>query len=380
MKKLKKLLYEKAPRRERPFAMRLMLDSGAYTAWTKGVEIDVDRYADFVLENQKYITVAVNLDTLPGKKGKIPSDADAEEAARLSFDNLIHLRDRGVNVIPVFHQGERFYWLDKMLGEGFDYIGLSPNQNRTHVQRYEWVRNCFSKLCGNSPYTTVKTHGFGFTSFKSIRDFPWYSLDSTSWIRSESGHGIILVPRTDAQGNYVFRRPYSRVAVTTDKFSQSAWKNGNHINQLGKRDRDYVEKVMADAGADFSKCHTSSGNGWCARATQTAWAYTGMVLANSNNPFTHRVANTQDSEYGADKMPWNPMHFYFGGVSRFHHSAPAQVVRGCQAHDLNNGGILVSYMAICPKGDNNAATATLRKIMSIKRYAFEKVYNEHATT
>ena len=44
--------------------INLFLDSGAYSAWSKGVTIDIDEYISFIKKNIKYITVYANLDVI----------------------------------------------------------------------------------------------------------------------------------------------------------------------------------------------------------------------------------------------------------------------------------------------------------------------------
>ncbi len=42
----------------------VFLDSGAFTAWTKRVEIDIQKYIEFIKQNQDVLTVYANLDVI----------------------------------------------------------------------------------------------------------------------------------------------------------------------------------------------------------------------------------------------------------------------------------------------------------------------------
>ena len=105
--------------------IRLFLDSGAYTAWTKGQTIDVHEYIKFVHEVEPCIATYANVDVIPGGSDRVRTTADAEASARRSYRNLQIMKDAGLKPLPVFHQGEHFRWLETMLVDGEDYIGVS---------------------------------------------------------------------------------------------------------------------------------------------------------------------------------------------------------------------------------------------------------------
>ena len=86
----------------------LMIDSGAFSAWRRGAKIDLDHYADFIREHIELIDYYVNLDVIPGEFGRIPDQSEVDASASASWDNFLYLRDRGLESIPVFHQGEDF--------------------------------------------------------------------------------------------------------------------------------------------------------------------------------------------------------------------------------------------------------------------------------
>jgi hypothetical protein len=109
--------------------IELFLDSGAYTAWTKGQTIDVRDYIKFVREAEPWIAIYANLDVIPGGSDRVRTTADAEASAAQSVRNLQIMKDAGLKPLPVFHQGEHFRWLDRMLVDGEDYIGISTAKN-----------------------------------------------------------------------------------------------------------------------------------------------------------------------------------------------------------------------------------------------------------
>src|SRR4051812_44347063 len=85
--------------------MSILLDSGAYSAWTKGVVIDLPSYIQFIKKHRRMLAGYVNLDVIPGQDGRRPHDREQiEAAARASYRNLQLMRDAGLTPIPVFHQ------------------------------------------------------------------------------------------------------------------------------------------------------------------------------------------------------------------------------------------------------------------------------------
>lgn len=165
----------------------LIIDSGAFTVWRKGREIDIQEYINF-LHQVKSLCKAdikvVNLDVIPGKFGetkKIYKDKlKIEEAAKKGYENLIIMLENGIEPIHVFHQGESFKWLDKMV-EKVSYIGISPaNDVYTYINKKKWLDDVFDYL--EKHQIKVDTHGFGVWSPNILLEYPWTSCDSLTWL------------------------------------------------------------------------------------------------------------------------------------------------------------------------------------------------------
>jgi hypothetical protein len=161
-----------------------LIDSGAYSAWRLGAPINLDEYCAFLLKNQEWIWNYVSLDVI--------NPADREAAAIQGRANYLHMRSLGLRPIPVFHVGERLDWLKRMLDDGADYVGLAagslPNRNK---EADGWYSMVFDYLVNSGGLPTVKTHAFGEARESSLRQFPWYSADSASWIYAAQRTGVI---------------------------------------------------------------------------------------------------------------------------------------------------------------------------------------------
>ncbi len=179
----------------------IMLDSGAYTAWRKGKEISIEAYAEFIhsLNLPRVDTVyVVNLDVIPGNPGVQITSDQVEESAELSLRNCLRLKQLGIISMPVYHQGERLYWLDK-IAEEFDYCGVSPANDKTPGQRLAWCDWVFDHMA--TRYPLLKSHGFGVTTIGLMKRYPWYSCDSATAVLLAGKSGTVRLPRRSDDGN-----------------------------------------------------------------------------------------------------------------------------------------------------------------------------------
>lgn len=160
------------------FGWDLFLDSGAFTAFTKGIVIDEAYLAEYA----RYIKRC-----LPRKIFTVYSSLDAigtgAQAAIESRANYLELRKRGMPVRPVFHIREPPEYLAQYIDEGCEYIfigGMVPESTRDLMQLLDGL---WSKYLTNKDGTPkVKIHGFGLTDSKLMFRYPWYSVDSSSWL------------------------------------------------------------------------------------------------------------------------------------------------------------------------------------------------------
>lgn len=175
-----------------PIPVELMLDSGAFGAWTRGIEIKVQDYIKFVQTYGEYFHSVVNLDVIPGDFGRTKTPKDVEDGAQRSYDNLQEMKAAGLSPIPVFHQGEEFHHLERLLDDGEPYIGVSPSGDSIS-QNSGWFDKVFDYITDSNGRPYVKTHGFGVTAVPVLHTYPWYSFDSVTWV-IKSGYGCIFVP------------------------------------------------------------------------------------------------------------------------------------------------------------------------------------------
>ena len=185
----------------------LMIDSGAFSVWTKGAVIDLDKYIAFCCSIPQ-ASYYVNLDVIPGKanqKRTLTKEA-VEEACQRGWKNyqrMIQELPRN-KVIPVYHQNDDIKWLTKYLNFGVEYIGISPANDNTVKQKINWMASRIGNdmvsppdlreyLFDKAGKPVVKTHGFAVTSFNLMKLWKWYSVDSASW-KLQAAWGSVYIP------------------------------------------------------------------------------------------------------------------------------------------------------------------------------------------
>ncbi len=291
-------------------SVNLILDSGAYSCWKQGKSIDVHKYGEFLLKNEQYIWRAVNLDKIPGEFGRVPSPDEVEASAKEGFKNSNILRDMGVNAMPVFHMGERMYWLEKMVDEGFDYIGISPANDRTTKQKRVWLDEVFGLLCGKGGFPAVKTHGFGVTALPLLARYPWYSADSVTWMLV-GGYGNILVPSYDKHGEPDYTQPPIVLGVSTRSTETAADnKSQPHYMMLNKELKVLIDNYLDKGGFTIEDLGTDYGlrQQVCARFFKLA------AQTYKRKPFENPspgLFGSRDLGYGTSKDPFEHFRFIF---------------------------------------------------------------------
>ena len=178
---------------------KLFIDSGAYSAWTRGVEIDVDEYIAWINERADYIDLFGQVDVIPGDKIHGATMQQVIKAAEKTWENYLYMRERvkyPERLLYTFHVGEPIQYLERALewkdpqGDLIPYIALGGMVGKSESIRRSFLDNCFDAI-RRSSNPDVKVHAFGMTSFKLLSNYPITSADSTSWIMTGANGGIM---------------------------------------------------------------------------------------------------------------------------------------------------------------------------------------------
>lgn len=230
---------------------KLLIDSGAHSAHTKGIKLDLEEYIGFVNANINRLSLYVQVDKIPGIYLKPKTAKDFLEAPELSWENYLYMREKSADynkLIPVFHQGEDFKWLENMCNYEFSnhehipYIGLSPRGDVSLQAKYDFCAECFSVI-QNSKNPNVKTHAFGATSLSMLERLPFTSADSTTWVLV-SAFGQVWIP-TGITGESIDDTVGVKLGVSKENIdhptaTQTYWEQTPDIK---KKLDDYFESI-----------------------------------------------------------------------------------------------------------------------------------------
>lgn len=148
-----------------------LLDSGAFTFMnnlkgdTANWDDYIERYAAFINKyNVKYF-FELDIDVIVGIK--------EVERLRNKLESLTNKK-----CIPVWHKSRgKQYWLDMV--KSYDYVAIGGIVTR-EIKPKEYPY--FTWLLNEAKKENCKVHGLGFTNLTGLRKYPFYSVDSTSWL------------------------------------------------------------------------------------------------------------------------------------------------------------------------------------------------------
>lgn len=233
-----------------PDQFRFFLDSGAFSAWTKGSVIDIDEYCAFIKANIEHIDVYPCLDVIPGKPGAHnATEAERDSAAEATWRNYLYMVGEGLDPIPVFHYGEDWRHLERMVDYGCSYIGVGGLVGVPGPLRILWLDRLFKRIVDERGMPKVKTHGFGMTSVSLIFRYPWHSVDSTTWIKITMSGSIILPAVRD--GEFVFDETPRTVHISNQGLDKS---HGDHAVRMGPGIRAILDRWLQQCGKTVQEC------------------------------------------------------------------------------------------------------------------------------
>lgn len=141
-----------------------VLDSGAFSVFTGKSKHTIDDYIKFCHKNKHNAEWYANFDVIGN--------------AKETYQNQKEMERQGLKPVPTFHYGSDIKWLKKYKDE-YEFIGLGglvPYAKQKN-KLYRHLDKCFSIV-----RDSVKIHGWGMTGMETLKRYPFYSVDSTSWL------------------------------------------------------------------------------------------------------------------------------------------------------------------------------------------------------
>lgn len=226
---------------------KVFLDSGAFSAFTKGVEVDLPAYCDYIHRNK---------DIIEHVDGTIlASVLDGIGDPLKTWQNQLAMESLGVRPLPCFHYGEDERYLEWYIAN-YDYITLGGMVPITTPQLKLWLDRIWEKyLTDGAGRPKVKVHGFGLTTVSLMERYPWYSVDSSSWVQIARVGGMLLMPE-------------ARV-INVSNQSPNRRMEGQHIDTLTPLQRQAVEEKLRACGVDTDRMRETYLSRWC----YNIWAF-----------------------------------------------------------------------------------------------------------
>jgi hypothetical protein len=235
------------------YGQMICLDSGAHSQYKEYVKRNpakgkdffesdtfwkyIDEYAAFVKLHEDQLDFYVTLDVIFNPE--------------LTWKVQKYLEDtHKLHPLPVFHSYEDFKWLRKYL-DNYDYIGIGGIGQT--VGKNTWIVTMgdpiFGIICDTPDrMPRVKTHGFAIASPELFVKYPWFSVDSASWV-IYGRYGGIIIPRK-VKGKYDYSIPPWLI--------KTSWRN-HHINIQGTHIDNITEIQKKEFVQYFQKYNVSLG-------------------------------------------------------------------------------------------------------------------------
>lgn len=247
---------------------KVFLDSGAFSAYTLGVEIDLPTYCEYIRTNKDLWRVEDGV--------VMASVLDGIGDPLQTYRNQLAMEELGAKPLPCFHAGEDERYLEYYV-KNYEYITLGGMVGSSSKQLMVWLDRMWDKyLTDGSGRPRLKVHGFGITAIPIMERYPWFSVDSSSWIQS-AAFGSIVTPDWGP--------------LSVSEKSPSRHDAGQHATTLTAIEQDLVLQMLEKQGFTYERLSSV----YESRAAYNLWAF-GVInqMMNAANNYEHFQARVQE--------------------------------------------------------------------------------------
>jgi len=233
---------------------KIFLDSGAFSAYTKGIHINIKDYCDYIIRNKDII--------LEDDGVLVASVLDAIGDPLQTWRNQRIMERLGAKPLPCYHFAdgdERF--LEEYVSK-YDYITLGGMAVTSMGPLKIWLDRIWDKyLVDGAGRPKVKVHGFGLLSERMFKIYPWYSTDSASWVQLAMNGGIYI-------------RDTKILKISTTSIQRKI--DGTHYDNLPKPMQQTIADEIVARDWDVERLRTFN---------YSRWAYNIRVMNDINDKF-----------------------------------------------------------------------------------------------
>lgn len=243
---------------------KVFLDSGAFSAHSLDVSIDINAYCDYIKRNRDILRVEDGI--------VMASVLDGIGNAQQTYENQIYMESQGAKPLPCFHFGEDPRYLEWYVNN-YDYITIGGLVRRPSEDQQVWLDRMWPYMLDGSGRPKLKVHAFGMTAEWLMQRYPWHSVDSSSWIQAASFGSI-------------FTSEYGPIAVSSQ--SPSRHDANRHLTTLTDVERESIEQMLEKKGFNYERLSTV----YESRACYNCMGY--MELNNDINAFLAKSGGKLD--------------------------------------------------------------------------------------
>lgn len=164
-------------------SFHVLIRKGLANVGKKYTVLDIDRLRDETVE--KYVDYV--------KKEKRKWDW------YVNFDYVQHaptcwamqkgLEKLGIRPVPVYHAGDPLSWFERYCKDGYKLVGIGI----VGKKGYDTRRYFYDKIFNIAEKHGVLLHGFAMTALTLMYMYPWYSVDSATWLKVAIYGSLIYV-------------------------------------------------------------------------------------------------------------------------------------------------------------------------------------------
>lgn len=179
---------------------------------------------------------------------EVYSNLDIVNNPEATWENQQWFEERGFHPLPIWHFGSDVKWLVHYIERGYDYIGIGGMVPNPYNVLRPALDDIFANYICKNGTPIVKTHGFAAASIPLMVRYPWYSIDSSTWIKT-AAFGQIIVPRK-IRGEYCYRTQPHKIEVS---LKSPKLKNGGHFDNSKRPVQQYIREYVEEQGFEFGE-------------------------------------------------------------------------------------------------------------------------------
>lgn len=169
--------------------------------------------------------------------------------------------EHGVQPVPIVHYGTPMEYVDRYLAattrlrngsmRKYDLLGVGGlGQGVSRHEYFSWADEFFTHICpeSNRHLPLIKTHGFAMTSWELMCRYPWWSVDSATWVKL-SAYGWLYMPRWTEEKGFRFDLP--PIMVNFSFRSPRLKERQKHYHNVTPAVKANADKWLKHIGLDF---------------------------------------------------------------------------------------------------------------------------------